>query len=87
MCFNPRSRVGSDGQPFSGLSSEHCFNPRSRVGSDLNFSPCPRGLRCFNPRSRVGSDQALHSKSIGEQRFQSTLPRGERQQTQLDEYL
>ena len=33
-CFNPRSRVGSDGGNRRRCAYLSCFNPRSRVGSD-----------------------------------------------------
>ncbi len=35
FCFNPRSRVGSDGNPRWTSSILTGFNPRSRVGSDV----------------------------------------------------
>ena len=53
------------------------FNPRSREGSDVvPRSACP-SKSYFNPRSREGSDGLKTMQSIGECRFQSTLPRRE----------
>ena len=42
----------------------------------MHFCDC--AFNSFNPRSRVGSDLALSTLSGQYQRFQSTLPRGER---------
>jgi len=41
-------------------------------------------LRGFNPRSREGSDGVCVHGSLGGFEFQSTLPRGERQQAGRD---
>ena len=56
ICFNPRSREGSDGIRVSAPVRSISFNPRSREGSDS--LPCtPQSTtHCFNPRSREGSD-------------------------------
>ena len=43
LCFNPRSRVGSDSLPYVRSGWETRFNPRSRVGSD--------GRRCTRGQS------------------------------------
>ena len=56
------------------------FNPRSREGSDLTtIYVCYCRHDYFNPRSREGSDKMQLQKSTQINRFQSTLPRGERQ--------
>ena len=56
------------------------FNPRSREGSDTYNHNITRTFRDFNPRSREGSDifkdgHSCHCRT----KFQSTLPRRERQ--------
>ena len=54
--FNPRSREGSDCNPFfARLMSLH-FNPRSREGSDILATVSALIACYFNPRSREGSD-------------------------------
>ena len=63
---------------FSGLSINSCFNPRSRMGSDIEIKPYPMIYVCFNPRSRMGSDIGYLLPINRFQRFQSTLPHGER---------
>ncbi len=56
LCFNPRSRMGSDYGQTEDHSLGGCFNPRSRMGSDV-CPVCGRPLVTgFNPRSRMGSD-------------------------------
>ena len=76
--FNPRSRMGSDGNFQPLIASSNYFNPRSRMGSDggtkmvgypktLFQSTLPHGERQYRP-------DFLHSSS----EFQSTLPRRER---------
>ena len=57
MCFNPRSRVGSDFCHRVERIDRQCFNPRSRVGSDYDPIAIDNSHISFNPRSRVGSDQ------------------------------
>ena len=59
VCFNPRSREGSDDYIFLTVDCNHAsFNPRSREGSDLNRYGIVPYLSCFNPRSREGSDNS-----------------------------
>ena len=78
--FNPRSREGSDCLN-TGRGRILCdFNPRSREGSDSNAFHADKSLIYFNPRSREGSDYTPIITIIIRIRFQSTLPRGERQQ-------
>ena len=38
MCFNPRSRTGSDPATSLRYSAAASFNPRSRTGSDLSWA-------------------------------------------------
>ena len=55
------------------------FNPRSREGSDHKCISSASKMRYFNPRSREGSDiQPTRNKRETADKFQSTLPRGER---------
>ena len=77
---NPRSREGSDQVlPCWCIGRITGFNPRSREGSDESARVCYTVETRFNPRSREGSDLLVGKRyrSIGW--FQSTLPRGERQ--------
>ena len=79
ICFNPRSRTGSDLNPQSSAPPD-----------DLEFqSTLPHGERrprsttepteaSFNPRSRTGSDAKTIFSNRAYSRFQSTLPHGER---------
>ena len=56
LCFNPRSRTGSDVLPLRPGCNTPCFNPRSRTGSDTCCPSRMWPMTCFNPRSRTGSD-------------------------------
>jgi len=56
LCFNPRSREGSDASIVFASPAERRFNPRSREGSDFLYLGESLQLGCFNPRSREGSD-------------------------------
>ena len=56
------------------------FNPRSHEGSDRLYSSCYGIHWYFNPRSHEGSDVLGKECCVAIHRFQSTLPRGERQQ-------
>ena len=58
----------------------HYFNPRSHEGSDCCLLRRCTGLLDFNPRSHEGSDEDQHEWFGYAQKFQSTLPRGERRQ-------
>ena len=78
VCFNPRSRVGSDWPCFSAGGCSPCFNPRSRVGSDIPRPHHQASRQSFNPRSSVGSDDFAGPSGPLDGKFQSTLPRGER---------
>ena len=77
--FNPRSRVGNDNSLFRFMVSYPYFNPRSRVGNDL-FRNC---MCAFDIISiHVPAWGTTFSPFIIEMFhvFQSTFPRGERQQ-------
>ena len=56
------------------------FNPRSHEGSDFIEGVLMDIVKNFNPRSHEGSDTCCSIRSSYYKRFQSTLPRGERQQ-------
>ena len=79
LCFNPRSRVGSDGSgrqkvmrlcPFQ--STLPCGERRCSCLQASISQPS------FNPRSRVGSDLRTGGANPSSEPFQSTLPCGER---------
>jgi len=76
--FNPRARAGRDDGRARLVGGRACFNPRARAGRD------PRGPRArdtigsFNPRARAGRDGADSGMQSGQDRFQSTRPRGAR---------
>ncbi len=55
------------------------FNPRSHEGSDQYAASKESLYSDFNPRSHEGSDASWGPPIIDFRRFQSTLPRGERQ--------
>ena len=59
------------------------FNPRSREVSDTAGRWYHFTVGNFNPRSREVSDGYVHKFIRSSVRFQSTLPRGERQITRL----
>ena len=59
--------------------ADYDFNPRSREGSDRALPRRVRILPDFNPRSREGSDSLAAKKNAKTVKFQSTLPRRERQ--------
>ena len=78
--FNPRSREGSDAWSQMAAPSYRDFNPRSREGSDKVGQGIHQQQRYFNPRSREGSGRKPPNLRPSDPRFQSTLPRRERQQ-------
>ena len=79
LYFNPRSREGSDHPQSCQLLSLLHFNPRSREGSDTAPARSLGASEYFNPRSREGSDKTDPETDADGFIFQSTLPRGERQ--------
>ena len=79
--FNPRSREGSDDGRRHGKTFPHYFNPRSREGSDcIRLQLSVFWVTNFNPRSREGSDTVTADPGKDKDKFQSALPRGERQE-------
>ena len=54
------------------------FNPRSRTGSDCEYAITTPARMGFNPRSRTGSDAKAARIRKQAEKFQSTLPHGER---------
>ena len=77
--FNPRARVGRDIKPKGLRWKFKSFNPRARVGRDSSLLNLWVSLISFNPRARVGRDwQVCHPGRDGGG-FQSTRPRGARQ--------
>ena len=76
--FNPRSHEGSDNGRFWSRAGSVYFNPRSHEGSDMRSEWMYITCSYFNPRSHEGSDETMRRSYAKDQRFQSTLPRGER---------
>ncbi len=77
--FNPRARVGRDGQAAVFQYAFAGFNPRARVGRDTLRSPLGELMAVgFNPRARVGRDTWLTGRMRFTDSFQSTRPRGAR---------
>ena len=59
------------------------FNSGSRKGSDKRIIGVCMYIEKFNPRSRKGSDYCFTSISLDIWQFQSSLPRGERQKSDM----
>ena len=77
--FNPRARVGRDGQMTIRARATPFVSIHAPAwGATLSWSCCPPRRACFNPRARVGRDPALVSSSWLHRMFQSTRPRGAR---------
>ena len=55
------------------------FNPRAREGRDVFLLATAQDLRGFNPRAREGRDPRFSSAAAFSGEFQSTRPRGARQ--------
>ena len=64
----------------SGIAWEINFNPRPRVGGDPDSCPNRHAAFNFNPRPRVGGDVIKWFSALSPGTFQSTPPRGGRQQ-------
>ena len=77
-CFDPRSHAGSDISLW--LTPPHLmrFDPRSHAGSDHSISRSSETQPGFDPRSHAGSDAFWCGLNLGNLKFRSTLPRGER---------
>ena len=79
ISFNPRSRMGSDFLPRAGLPYFLMVSIHAPAWGATGFAWCRRHRwRRFNPRSRMGSDTAAIRIRSKDQKFQSTLPHGER---------
>ena len=79
--FNPRSHEGSDITALHTGEESQNFNPRSHEGSDSIFltSPVlPRSISIHAPTR--GATTFFNVFHCYKSRFQSTLPRGERQE-------
>ncbi len=83
--FNPRARVGRDIKPATCGEAGRSFNPRARVGRDIPLHVLLAFLQRFNPRARVGRDGEERQYAIGLSVFQSTRPRGARQDEEKGE--
>ncbi len=78
ICFNPRSRTGSDcgfDEPCDHYYVSIHAPARGATG-DGSLAKCDQ--YCFNPRSRTGSDDLMMPELTRYLTFQSTLPHGER---------
>ena len=76
--FNPRSREGSDVRGILSCSDVEYFNPRSREGSDRGADDTGGQARTISIHAPArGATENLDLQSEID-RFQSTLPRGER---------
>ena len=82
--FNPRSREGSDTVPGIPVLRYKNFNPRSREGSDPEHCPFSKTLPSISIRAPAkGATLYLNSFCRSKARFQSALPRRERQEKKL----
>ena len=70
--------MGSDRTILVCLILRRSFNPRSRMGSDDSSQVAALPHPGFNPRSRMGSDPFVQPYRDFENKFQPTLPHGER---------
>ena len=77
--FNPRSRVGNDVSLYPTLLSLVYFNPRSRVGNDFPAYPFAEIIQISIHVPAWGTT-AINADTVANMQFQSTFPRGERQQ-------
>ena len=78
MCFNSRSRMGSDLVVRAAVWVVCSFNSRSRMGSDGLLPVSWTNKLSFNSRSRMGSDFPPLNRGAVYLLFQFTLPHGER---------
>ena len=76
--FNPRSHEGSDRDVCGYDTAAKISIHAPTRGATIAFSVFSVPLRNFNPRSHEGSDNADLNMRSSKQKFQSTLPRGER---------
>ncbi len=78
--FNPRSHEGSDWQGLRQQQSMRISIRAPTRGATIRSKYCCRAVINFNPRSHEGSDRMSNIMFGNFFRFQSALPRGERQQ-------
>ena len=71
---------GATGERRGHHSGGGGFNPRTRVGCDIRATASLPTPRSFNPRTRVGCDLTSLYYQLGSPPFQSTHPRGVRQE-------
>ena len=77
--FNPRARVGRDGQPQAAMPVSGRFQSTRPRGARLPSLPLVRASnQSFNPRARVGRDGCAAIYPLAQAQFQSTRPRGAR---------
>ena len=76
--FNPRSREGSDTTTSTYSSRPTDFNPRSREGSDPALAAQGEKIRISIHAPARGATVLAPVAPAQKQKFQSTLPRGER---------
>ena len=78
-CFNPRTRVGCDGDGLLvGLAPHGVSIHAPAWGATTSAGPRRPPCRRFNPRTRVGCDAKAIADKDREYLFQSTHPRGVR---------
>ena len=77
--FNPRSREGSDARQQQAITRAIISIHAPAKGATKKLRRREKAESDFNPRSREGSDLADFIPLDGASRFQSTLPRRERQ--------
>ena len=79
--FNPRSRKGSDSEALKiqQFWDDISIHAPARGATSVGAPDGQSGIN-FNPRSRKGSDEARKVKLELDEKFQSTLPQGERHQ-------
>ena len=69
---------------FYQVMANKGFNPRSHEGNDAADPREQHGDHSFNPRSHEGNDGLYATIFDAPARFQSTFPRGERQQSSIN---
>ena len=77
--FNPRSLVGNDREPFFEGVLLHYFNPRSLVGNDDIYKGLHPLVRISIHVPSWGTTSLTMFQLLDVKKFQSTFPRGERQ--------
>ena len=77
--FNPRSREGSDVGIVGGILGVVDFNPRSREGSDAEINSSTFSFSISIRAPARGATKVHEYRHPKPKKFQSALPRGERQ--------